>query len=65
MKTPRPAPARPAARPATGPGNTEPTRPRDKRDETQKGPGSAGADVQMTADGGTDVGNPRRGKSKP
>jgi hypothetical protein len=53
-----------AARPASGPGNTEATRPRDKRDETQRGPGNAGADMQMTADGGTDVGNQRRGRSK-
>ena len=40
-----------------GPGNTEATRPRDKRDETQRGPGSANADLWMTGDGGTDIGN--------
>ena len=42
---------------AAGPGNTEATRPRDKRDEVQRGPGSANADLWMTGDGGTDIGN--------
>jgi hypothetical protein len=52
----------PAGRPTMSPGHTEATRPRDKRDEVQKGPGSAGADVQMTADGGGGAGK-QRGKS--
>ena len=34
------------------PGETEATRPRSRRDEVQKGPGSASADTQMTSDGG-------------
>ena len=37
--------------PALSPGNTEATRPRDREDEVQKGPGSASADLQMTSDG--------------
>ena len=61
VKTRSSAPSRPrkddkprADRLTAGPGNTEQTRPRDRRDEEQKGPGSASADVQMTADGGTE-----------
>ena len=37
--------------PIASPGETEATRPRNERDRTQKGPGSASADLQMTADG--------------
>jgi hypothetical protein len=50
----------PAKRPAAGPGNTEATRPRDQRDAAQRGPGSANADLWMTGDGGTDIGNKER-----
>ena len=39
------------ANPIARPGETEKTRPRNERDRTQKGPGSASADLQMTADG--------------
>ena len=46
----------PPGRPSMSPGETEATRPRDHEDEVQKGPGSASADVQMTADGGTNAG---------
>jgi len=49
--------SRSSKRPLAGPGNTEATRPRDKRDEVQRGPGSANADLWMTGDGGTDIGN--------
>ena len=52
-----------AGRPTMSPGHTEATRPRDKRDEVEKGPGSAAADLQMTADGGSGANN-QRSKSK-
>src|SRR4051812_32459327 len=48
---------RPSKGPLAGPGKTEATKPRDKRDEAQRGPGSANADLWMTGDGGTDIGN--------